>query len=287
LSSSTSSTPSDEIAAATRSVHEEREQTLNQLLVEMDGFSRSNSIAVVAATNRADILDSALLRPGRFDRQVIVGPPDLKGREQILRVHTRREALEPGVDLRAIARGTPGFSGADLANLVYEAALIAAHAERSSVCGGSRSGARQGADGGGAEVSGHERSRATHVCLSRSRPCRGCGPAAGCRPVAQGDHHPARSRGRALGVTMQLPEADRPMRRRAAGSAQGRVDSARTRPRVDDEIHALVMLGYETARQIVERQRNALRALAMELLDVESVDADRLKEILAEHAVVR
>ena len=99
--------------------HEEREQTLNQLLVEMDGFSQSDSIIVVAATNRADILDSALLlRPGRFDRQVTVGNPDLKGREQILRVHSRKVALQPDVDLRSIARGTPGFSGADLANLV-------------------------------------------------------------------------------------------------------------------------------------------------------------------------
>jgi cell division protease FtsH len=98
--------------------HEEREQTLNQLLVEMDGFSQSDSIVVVGATNRADILDSALLRPGRFDRQVMVGNPDLKGREQILTVHARKIALEPDVDLRATARGTPGFSGADLANLV-------------------------------------------------------------------------------------------------------------------------------------------------------------------------
>ena len=103
--------------------HEEREQTLNQLLVEMDGFSQSESIIIVAATNRADILDPALLRPGRFDRQVMVGNPDLKGREQILRVHARKVALEPDVDLRSIARGTPGFSGADLANLVNEAAL--------------------------------------------------------------------------------------------------------------------------------------------------------------------
>src|SRR6185295_16853831 len=113
--------------------HEEREQTLNQLLVEMDGFSRTDTIVVVAATNRADILDSALLRPGRFDRQVTVGNPDLKGREQILHVHARSVKLEPEVDLRAIARGTPGFSGADLAKIVNEAALIAARMGRATV----------------------------------------------------------------------------------------------------------------------------------------------------------
>ena len=111
--------------------HEEREQTLNQLLVEMDGFAPNQGIVVIAATNRQDILDPALLRPGRFDRQVVVGTPDVKGREEILRVHARKVPLAPGVDLRAIARGTPGFSGADLANVVNEAALIAARAGRS------------------------------------------------------------------------------------------------------------------------------------------------------------
>ena len=105
--------------------HEEREQTLNQLLVEMDGFAPNQGIVVVAATNRPDILDPALLRPGRFDRQVTVGAPDVKGREQILRIHGKKVALDPAIDLRQIARGTPGFSGADLANLINEAALYA------------------------------------------------------------------------------------------------------------------------------------------------------------------
>src|SRR5207237_1708275 len=105
--------------------HEEREQTLNQLLVEMDGFLPHEGIVVIAATNRPDILDPALLRPGRFDRQVTVGVPDVKGREQILRIHGKKVALDPDVDLRQIARGTPGFSGADLANLINEAALFA------------------------------------------------------------------------------------------------------------------------------------------------------------------
>src|SRR5216110_760356 len=106
--------------------HDEREQTLNQLLVEMDGFESNEGVILIAATNRPDVLDPALLRPGRFDRRIVVPRPDVKGREGILKVHTRKTPLSPEVDLDAIARGTPGFSGADLENLVNEAALIAA-----------------------------------------------------------------------------------------------------------------------------------------------------------------
>lgn len=113
--------------------HDEREQTLNQLLVEMDGFDGNSGVIVVAATNRADILDKALLRPGRFDRQVYVGYPDVKGREEILRVHTRTKPLAPDVDLKIIARTTPGFTGADLENLVNEAALLAARRGRKAI----------------------------------------------------------------------------------------------------------------------------------------------------------
>ncbi len=110
--------------------HDEREQTLNQMLVEMDGFEGNEGIIVIAATNRPDVLDPALLRPGRFDRQVVVGLPDVRGREQILKVHMRKVPLADDVNPALIARGTPGFSGADLANLVNEAALFSARESR-------------------------------------------------------------------------------------------------------------------------------------------------------------
>ncbi len=113
--------------------HDEREQTLNQLLVEMDGFETNEGVILIAATNRPDVLDPALLRPGRFDRQVVVARPDVKGREEILKVHCRRIPLAAKVDLKVLARGTPGFSGADLANLVNEAALLAARQDKKSV----------------------------------------------------------------------------------------------------------------------------------------------------------
>ena len=115
--------------------HDEREQTLNQLLVEMDGFAANEGVIVIAATNRADILDKALLRPGRFDRQVYVGLPDIKGREEILRVHTRNKPLAPDVVLKTIAKSTAGFTGADLENLVNEAALLAAKRGRKAITG--------------------------------------------------------------------------------------------------------------------------------------------------------
>ncbi len=113
--------------------HDEREQTLNQLLVEMDGFEDNTSVIVMAATNRRDILDPALLRPGRFDRHIVVGRPDVKGREDILKVHTRKKPLAPDVDLKVIAKTTVGFTGADLENLVNEASLLAARNNRKAI----------------------------------------------------------------------------------------------------------------------------------------------------------
>src|SRR5271167_1055826 len=113
--------------------HDEREQTLNALLVEMDGFETNEGVILIAATNRPDVLDPALLRPGRFDRRVVVARPDVKGREEILRVHTRKVPLSDDVNLTVLARGTPGFAGADLANLVNEAALVAARQNRKVV----------------------------------------------------------------------------------------------------------------------------------------------------------
>jgi hypothetical protein len=106
--------------------HDEREQTLNALLVEMDGFDTQEGVIIIAATNRPDVLDPALLRPGRFDRQITVNLPDVKGREEILRVHSKKVKLAEGVDLAVVARGTPGYSGAELANVINEAALLAA-----------------------------------------------------------------------------------------------------------------------------------------------------------------
>ncbi len=187
--------------------HEEREQTLNQLLVEMDGFEPHLGIVVIAATNRQDILDPALLRPGRFDRQVTVGNPDLKGREAILRVHARRVAMDPAVNLRSIARGTPGFSGADLANVVNEAALFAARAGRDRVTDADLSEARDKV------LMGVERRSVVLSELDRIN-CAyheaGHAIVAALLPHADPLHKVTIiPRGRAMGVTMQLPEADR------------------------------------------------------------------------------
>ena len=138
--------------------HDEREQTLNQLLVEMDGFETNEGVIVLAATNRPDVLDPALLRPGRFDRQIVVDRPDVRGREEIIKIHARKVPLAADVDLSLVARGTPGFSGADLANLVNEAALYGGPPRPGGGDPGRfRAGAGQGADGPRAPVAGHQR----------------------------------------------------------------------------------------------------------------------------------
>ncbi len=187
--------------------NDEREQTLNQLLVEMDGFETNEGVILIAATNRPDVLDPALLRPGRFDRQVVVPNPDIAGREQILRVHMRKVPLAPDVDPRTIARGTPGFSGADLANLVNEAALMAARRGRRVVTMAEFEGAKDkvmmGTERRSMVMSEDEKKltayhEAGHALVGLHMP----------------KHDPLHKvtiipRGRALGVTMSLPERDR------------------------------------------------------------------------------
>lgn len=187
--------------------HDEREQTLNQLLVEMDGFEANEGVIVIAATNRPDVLDPALLRPGRFDRQVVVPLPDIRGREQILKVHTRKAPLSAEVDVGIVARGTPGFSGADLANLVNEAALFAARSGEKAIgmeqFDKAKDKIMMGAERRSMVMSDEEKRttayhEAGHTIVGRLMP----------------DHDPVYKvtiipRGRALGVTQFLPEEDR------------------------------------------------------------------------------
>jgi cell division protease FtsH len=326
--------------------HEEREQTLNQLLVEMDGFESHHGIVVIAATNRPDILDPALLRPGRFDRQVTVGNPDLRGREAILRVHTRKISVDPAADLRSIARGTPGFSGADLANLVNEAALLAARSGRRLVADDDLQEARDkvlmGVERRSIALSDMDRANcayheAGHAVVAALLP--------GADPLHKVTIIP---RGRAMGVTMQLPEADRhtytkgfletqvavlmggrvaeelfmnhmtsgasndieratdiaqhmvcewgmselgPLAYRKPGNAfeadRPHGISEATAQRVDEEIRRVIMGGYDTARDVIERNREAVRLLAEQLLDQESLEADEIASLLDKAGAVR
>jgi cell division protease FtsH len=326
--------------------HEEREQTLNQLLVEMDGFEPSRGIVVIAATNRQDILDPALLRPGRFDRQVMVGNPDIKGREAILSVHGRKIAMTEDVNMRSIARGTPGFSGADLANLVNEAALAAARDGRDKVSGRDMERARDKV------LMGVERRSVSLSELDRVN-CAyheaGHAVVAALLPLADPLHKVSIvPRGRAMGVTMQLPEQDRHTYTKGYLDAQvavlmgGRVaeelfmnhmtsgasndieratdiaqhmvcewgmsslgmrafrkagnqfegdrnhaTSEATARRIDDEIEKVIAGGYETARDLLDRNRASVKALAEALLDQESLDADELKDLLASSGASR
>jgi cell division protease FtsH len=187
--------------------NDEREQTLNQLLVEMDGFEANEGIILVAATNRPDVLDPALLRPGRFDRQIVVPAPDIIGREKILKVHARKVPMAPDVDLRAIARGTPGFSGADLANLVNEAALLAARRSKRIVTQADFEDAKDkvmmGAERRSMAMTEEEKKltayhEAGHALVGMFVP--------GNDPLHKVTIIP---RGQALGVTFNLPERDR------------------------------------------------------------------------------
>jgi cell division protease FtsH len=319
--------------------HEEREQTLNQLLVEMDGFEAHRGIVVIAATNRQDILDPALLRPGRFDRQVTVGNPDLKGREAILRVHARKISVDANANLKSIARGTPGFSGADLANLMNEAALLAGRAGHSLVTDDDLQEARDkvlmGVERRSVALSELDRTNcayheAGHAVVAALLP--------GADPLHKVTIIP---RGRAMGVTMQLPEQDRhtytksfletqvavlmggrvaeelfmnhmtsgasndieratdiaqhmvcewgmselgPLAYRKPGNAfesdRAHGISEATAERVDDEIRRVIMTGYDSARTVIERNREAVRLLAEELLAQESLEADEIQALL-------
>jgi len=187
--------------------HDEREQTLNQLLVEMDGFESNEGVIIIAATNRPDVLDPALQRPGRFDRRIVVPRPDVRGREGILRVHTKRTPLAPDVDLHTVARGTPGFSGADLENLVNEAALIAARQNKDRLEPGDFEFAKDkvlmGSERKSMIMSDKERRNtavheAGHAIVAKLMP--------GCDPVHKVTVIP---RGQALGVTQTLPVEDK------------------------------------------------------------------------------
>src|SRR5256886_1860030 len=187
--------------------HDEREQTLNQLLVEMDGFESNDGVILLAATNRPDILDPALLRPGRFDRQIVVDMPDVKGREQILRVHTRKIPLAQGVDLERIAKGTPGLSGAELSNIVNEAALLAARRNKAQVDYQDLEDAKDkvmlGLERKSMVLTEEERKltayhEAGHALVGLTVP--------GIDPIHKVTIVP---RGRALGITFFLPEKDR------------------------------------------------------------------------------
>jgi cell division protease FtsH len=323
--------------------HDEREQTLNQLLVEMDGFESNEGVILMAATNRPDVLDPALLRPGRFDRRVVVSRPDVRGREEILRVHTRKIPLAEDVDLSVLARGTPGFSGADLANMVNEAALAAARQNRKAVLMYDFEVAKDKvlmgverksmilSDGEKKVTAFHE---AGHALVAAKLP--------NSDPVHKVTIIP---RGMALGVTMQLPIDDRHnytkeylqtdiailmggriaeemfLNQMSTGAgndieratelarkmvcewgmsdlgpltfgkkeeqiflgreiAQHRDYSEDTAIKIDGEVRKLVSLGYETAKQILEQNRESLQKIAAALLEREVLDAAEIRLLL-------
>jgi cell division protease FtsH len=212
--------------------HDEREQTLNQLLVEMDGFESNEGVIIVAATNRPDVLDPALLRPGRFDRQIVVAIPDVKGREAILGVHTKKTVLSKAVDLSIVARGTPGFSGADLANLVNEAALLAARKNKKEIEISDLEEAKDkvlmGVERKSMIIPYEERRNAAyheggHALVARMIP--------GSDPIHKVTIIP---RGRALGITQQLP-----------------IDERHTYPREYLMDNITILLGGRAAEELV------------------------------------
>src|ERR687898_429110 len=329
--------------------HDEREQTLNQLLVEMDGFDSKSGIIMLAATNRADILDPALLRPGRFDRQIVVDRPDLPGREKILRVHTRGKPLGNDVDIETLARGTPGFTGADLANLVNEAALLAARHDKDQI---EMSEMEEAID---RVIAGPERK--TRLISEKEKEITAYHEAGHAIVGAlQRDADPVHKitiipRGQALGVTMSLPTEDRFMMSRgqlmaqlammlggraaervvfdeittgasndlervtqtakqmvtrygmsdklgpmALGHSNGQVFMGRdfnAQPdysdeiafQIDKEIRRIVDESYDTAEDVLVRNRELLNKLSSELIEYETVDSKHLARLVEEYAV--
>ncbi|MCK9379543.1 MAG: ATP-dependent zinc metalloprotease FtsH [Sulfuritalea sp.] len=325
--------------------NDEREQTLNQMLVEMDGFEPSVGVIVVAATNRPDVLDPALLRPGRFDRQVVVPLPDIRGREQILKVHMRKVPVAPDIDASILARGCPGFSGADLANLVNEAALFAARSSKRLVDMEDFERAKDkimmGAERRSMVMPEEERRNTAyhesgHAVVAKLLPK--------TDPVHKVTVIP---RGRALGLTMQLPDQERYSQDRerllsticvlfggriaeelfmqqmttgASNDFQRATDLARrmvtqwgmsdslgpmvygeeegeiflgrsvtthknmsesTMQKVDTEIRRMLDEQYARARRLLEDNRDKVEAMAKALLELETIDADQINDIMA------
>ncbi|MBK7016684.1 MAG: ATP-dependent zinc metalloprotease FtsH [Sulfuritalea sp.] len=325
--------------------NDEREQTLNQMLVEMDGFEGSAGVIVIAATNRPDVLDPALLRPGRFDRQVVVPLPDIRGREQILKVHMRKVPVAPDIDASILARGCPGFSGADLANLVNEAALFAARGNKRLVDMEDFERAKDkimmGAERRSMVMPEEERKNTAyhesgHAVVAKLLPK--------TDPVHKVTIIP---RGRALGLTMQLPTEDRYSQDRtrllstitvlfggriaeelfmnqmttgASNDFQRATDLARrmvtqwgmsdtmgpmvygeeegeiflgrsvtthknvsesTMQKVDGEIRRILDEQYAVARRLLEDNRDKVEAMTAALLELETIDADQINDIMA------
>ncbi len=326
--------------------HDEREQTLNQLLVEMDGFESNEGVIIVAATNRPDVLDPAILRPGRFDRRIVVPRPDIKGRAEILRVHTRKTPLAPDVEVDVLARGTPGMVGADLENLVNEAALLAARQDKEALTMSDFDMAKDKVLMGGERRSMviSERERKTTAWHEAGHALVGKLLSPMADPVHKVSIVP---RGPALGVTQFLPEEDRHTYSEAQAKARiavamgGRVAeeltfgemntgagndiktatnlarkmvtewgmsrklgpltygeteenpflgrdmgmhrqdySEKTAMEIDDEVRAIVMEGYNAAKQILTEQKDKLDLLAEALLDRETVDGSEIESIL-------
>src|SRR5882724_11514132 len=256
--------------------NDEREQTLNALLVEMDGFDTQEGIIIIAATNRPDVLDPALLRPGRFDRQVTVNLPDVRGREGILKVHAKNVKLAPGVDLSIIARGTPGFSGAELANLLNEAALLAASTNKKAVSMEELEEARDKVRWG--------RERRSLAMTDEDKKFTAWHEAGHALVNVVLQHtHPLHKvtiipRGQALGSTMSLPKQDIFNRRRKEMLAMIAVTMAgRIAEEIVSEVKRIIYEQYNIAKNIIETHRAKLELIAQSLLEYETLEGGQVE----------